>query len=260
MIQQMRIPIRLATDASLYSNRRILLRNATRIKTRLPAYDLRMNNALGQKASLHSSSICKQVKEPSENSTKRTEASEAINEADLEQERRKDVISQIRDVLYKKRTDLEPKIKQQLESLGKRWNAYSGYEEVLEAKAQVLEAEVELKQLRDEQSILRQEYMKAISKRAGSQQTVNKLLQRREDWSDADLNAYMELVKSEHVEARSEREATERYELIGNRVNAAWDDVVRKTLERYHQEQIWSDRVRAGSTYGSMIIAGLNGE
>lgn len=244
MIERMRIPIRLATDASLHGNRKVFVGYGLRIGTSLPAFDHR--------AFLHSTSISKQEEKPSEDSAKRRE--------EVEQERRKNVISQIRDVLHKKRTDLEPRIKQQLESLGKRWNAYSGYEEVLEAKAQVLESEVELKQLREEQSLLRQEYMKAVSRRAGSQQTVNKLLQRREDWSDADLNAYMDLVKSEHVEARGEREATERYESIGQRVNAAWDDVVRKTLERYHQEQIWSDRVRAGSTYGSMIIAGLNGE
>lgn len=260
MIQQMRIPIRLVNDVSLYGNKSILIRNRTRIKTQLTANDWRIDT-IGKIALLHSTSIAKQqIDKPNEDPAKQTEESKVSKQGEEEKERRKDVISQIRDVLHRKRTDLEPRIKQQLESLGKRWNAYSGYEEVLEAKAQVLEAEVELKQLRDEQSILRKEYMKAVSRRAGSQQTVNKLLQRREDWSDADLHSYMELIKSEHVEARGEREATERYESIGHRVNAAWDDVVRKTLERYHEEQIWSDRVRAGSTYGSMLIAGLNGE
>lgn len=255
MMERMRISIRLAKDASTHGNGSILV--GTKRRTHSPVLVPR-RNTIGDRTFLHSTSISRQIERPDEHSNKSPEESRSAERGD--QVRRKNVIDQIRDVFHRKRTDLEPRIKEQLESLGKRWNTYSGYEEVLEAKAQVLEAEMELKQLREEQSELRKDYMKAVGRRAGSQQTVNKLLQRREDWSDADLNAYMELVKSEHVEARSEKEATERYESIGHRVNAAWDDVVRKTLERYHQEQIWSDRVRAGSTYGSMIIAGLNGK
>lgn len=176
-----------------------------------------------------------------------------------EQRRRSNVLAQIRDVLHKKRSDLEPRLKRQLEQLGKRWNEYSGYEEVLEAKALVLEAEVQLKELREEQERLQQEYMQAVGKRANSQRTLNELLTRKDSWSETDLSTYTELLKSEHGDARHEKECSERYEAIAGRVNSAWDDVVRKTLDRYHQEQIWSDRVRAGSTYGSLVIAGVNG-
>ncbi len=29
-------------------------------------------------------------------------------------------------------------------------------------------------------------------------------------------------------------------------------------MVRYHEEQIWSDRMRGWSTYGSLVVAGLN--
>lgn len=169
-------------------------------------------------------------------------------------------MTQLRAAVQRKRSDVEPRLKEQLAALGKRWNEYSGYEEVLEAKAEVLAAEVHLKELRDTQKDMRQEYMTAVSRRAASQRTLNELLVRKATWSEQDLATYTDLLKSEHSDARAEREATERYEAIGTAVNTSWDKVVKKTLERYHLEQVWSDRVRAGSTYGSLVVAGINGE
>jgi hypothetical protein len=177
-----------------------------------------------------------------------------------EQKSRANILAQLRNNLKQKRTDLEPVLKQRLEELGKRWNHYSGYEEVLEVKAQTLEAELHLKQLRDEQSKIREEYMTSIKSRSDSQKTLNDLLTRRANWSEADISTYTQLLRSEHAEAKSEKESGEQYESVERRVNAAWDDVVKKTLERYHLEQVWSDQVRTGSTYGGLIVAGLNGK
>lgn len=180
--------------------------------------------------------------------------------AAIEKQERENVLEQIRKSLRQKKEEIEPRLKRRLEELGKRWNEYSGYEEVTEAKAQTLEAEMHLKELRSQQSRWRKEYMNAVNSRSTSQKTLTELLNRRSDWSEADISTYTELLRSEHSQAKSEREAGERAELIERKVNEAWDDVVKKTLERYHLEQVWSDRVRAGSTYGGLIVAGLNGE
>lgn len=171
---------------------------------------------------------------------------------------RENVVAQIRKALRQRREEIEPVLKKRLEDLGKRWNEYSGYEEVTEAKAQTLEAEMHLKELRSQQNQWRNEYMNAINSRSSSQKTLNDLLNRRANWSEADISTYTQLLRSEHSQAKSEKEAGEKYEVIERKVNEAWDDVVKKTLERYHLEQIWSDRVRAGSTYGGLIVAGLN--
>jgi sensitive to high expression protein 9 len=177
-----------------------------------------------------------------------------------EKQRRHGVLTQLRDVVKQKRQTLEPRLKKQLDELGRRWNSYSGYEEVTEAKALVLEAEVQLKELREQQAIERKAYVSAVTRRADSQRNLNELLSRKSTWNEQDLSRYTELLRSEHGDSQHEKETTERFERMGDRVNAAWDDVVRKTLDRYHKEQIWSDRVRATSTYASYAIAGLNGE
>jgi sensitive to high expression protein 9 len=175
-----------------------------------------------------------------------------------EKQERENVLEQIRKSLRQRRSEIEPRIKQRLEELGKRWNEYSGYEEVTEAKAQTLEAEMHLKELRSQQNQWRKDYVDAVNLRSSSQKTLTDLLNRRADWSEADISKYTELLRSEHSQAKSEKEAGEKSELIERKVNEAWDDVVKKTLERYHLEQVWSDRVRAGSTYGGLIVAGLN--
>lgn len=35
-------------------------------------------------------------------------------------------------------------------------------------------------------------------------------------------------------------------------------DLMRTILDRYHQEQVWSDKIRSLSTYGSLAITGIN--
>lgn len=177
-----------------------------------------------------------------------------------EKQERDNVVAQIRHALQQKRSELEPAVRKRLEELGKRWNEYSGYEQVEEAKAQTIEAEIHLKQLRDQQTTFRSDYMDAVNSRSVSQKTLNDLLNRRSSWSDEDISKYTQMLRDEHLQARIEKEAEEKYVSIERRVNTAWDDVVKKTLERYHLEQVWSDRVRAGSTYGGLIVAGLNGE
>lgn len=177
-----------------------------------------------------------------------------------ERKRRHGVLTQLREVVKQKRETLEPRLKKHLDELGRRWNTYSGYEEVVEAKALVLEAEVQLKELREQQAIQRKAYLSAVTRRAESQRSLNELLSRKPTWNDEDLSKYTELLRSEHGDSQHEKDTTERFERMADRVNAAWDDVVRKTLDRYHKEQIWSDRVRATSTYASYTIAGLNGE
>lgn len=182
------------------------------------------------------------------------------DQSKAEKQERDNVLAQIRKALRQKRTEIEPALKKKLEDLGKRWNQYSGYEEVEEAKAQTLEAEIHLKTLRDQQTSVRSNYMNAVSSRSTSQKTLNDLLNRRASWSDEDISTYTQMLRDEHSQARIEREAGEKYESIERKVNEAWDDVVKKSLERYHLEQLWSDKVRAGSTYGGLIVAGLNGE
>lgn len=154
----------------------------------------------------------------------------------------------------------EPKVRSELARLSSRWNTYSGYDLIEEAKQRVREAEEDLAALRQKQSQVRERYLAAVEQRATSQRTINDLLSRKSSWSDQDLIHYTSLLRAEHGESRAEEEARGKFDEAEREVARAWDTVVKRTLERYHDEQIWSDRVRNVSSYTQLAAVGLNSE
>lgn len=105
---------------------------------------------------------------------------------------------------------------------------------------------------------MRQAYVDAVARRSASQRRINDLLQRKSAWTDEDLSAYTALLRAEHGEGRAESEAQAAYDGVEREVGRSWDAVQRTTLERYHAEQVWRDRVREASTYGSIVVAVVN--
>jgi sensitive to high expression protein 9 len=84
------------------------------------------------------------------------------------------------------------------------------------------------------------------------------LLARKDSWSPIDLERFTELYRTDHVlegevsgaqEALTEAEAEE--QSLNQRLSAG-------ILKRYHEEQIWSDRIRRASTWGTWGLMGMN--
>lgn len=132
---------------------------------------------------------------------------------------------------------------------------YSGIE-AIKAENNVLE-----KSLADAHSRLRaarHAYKSSNAKRATTQREVTTLLARKEMWSPVDLERFTELYRTDHVlegevsaaqERLTEAEADE--QSLSQRLNAG-------ILKRYHEEQIWSDRIRRASTWGTWGLMGMN--
>lgn len=104
----------------------------------------------------------------------------------------------------------------------------------------------------------RHTYKSSNSKRAATQREVTTLLARKESWSPSDLERFTELYRTDHVlegevvgaqEQLTEAEAEE--QSLSQRLNAG-------ILKRYHEEQIWSDRIRRASTWGTWGLMGMN--
>lgn len=167
-------------------------------------------------------------------------------------------LQRLQSTLASHRAHYEPKLRSELTRLGQKWNTYSGYDAIERAKQRVIAAEEELSSLRKLQSDARRRYLGTVDQRSVSQKTINDLLQRKASWSDDDLIKYTSLLRSEHSEARSEESAREEFDRAERQVAAAWDNVVKTTLERYHDEQLWSDRVRNVSSYTQLAVVGLN--
>jgi sensitive to high expression protein 9, mitochondrial len=115
--------------------------------------------------------------------------------------------------------------------------------------------------VRQSRAIVRQAketYSAAISRRSASQREVNELLQRKHTWSPADLERFTSLYRSDHANEVAETEAQETLAAAERRSEETAALLSKSILSRYHEEQIWSDKIRRMSTWGTWGLMGLN--
>lgn len=104
----------------------------------------------------------------------------------------------------------------------------------------------------------RHSYKALTAHRAGTQREVTTLLARKDTWNPSDLERFTTLYRLDHeLEAQVAGAAAELTEAetdeakLGTDLNAG-------ILKRYHEEQIWSDRIRRQSTWGTWGLMGVN--
>jgi len=66
------------------------------------------------------------------------------------------------------------------------------------------------------------------------------------------------LVREDHSYEQAEVRAKEAAKGADGDVERELKELLRSILARYHEEQIWSDKIRSASTYGSMAALALN--
>lgn len=115
-----------------------------------------------------------------------------------------------------------------------------------------------MQQLREEKEHAKRVYIQAVAERSSLQRKVNDLLSRKSTWNDNDLLAYTKLLHSEHSFAKAEEGSQHAYEQAEREMQRGFDDLMRSVMRRYHEEHIWSDRVRSISTYVSIGLGVLN--
>ena len=110
------------------------------------------------------------------------------------------------------------------------------------------------KSLRD----AKEAYSNAISQRSASQREVNELLQRKHAWSSQDLERFTALYRSDHANEQSEATAEKEMAAAERAAEEAAAKLNGSILARYHEEQIWSDKIRRMSTWGTWGLMGVN--
>lgn len=83
-------------------------------------------------------------------------------------------------------------------------------------------------------------------------------MQRQSAWSSSDLERFTQLYKNDALNARQEQELKNKVKEIESKEEQLNDDLYRAILTRYHEEQIWSDKIRRTSTWGTFILMGMN--
>lgn len=137
-------------------------------------------------------------------------------------------------------------------------NDLTGYSAIESIKSENAELETGLADAHERVRAARLAYKTSNSRRANTQREVTTLLARKDTWSPMDLERFTELYRADHVlegevagaqEALTESEAEE--QRLSQTLNAG-------ILKRYHEEQIWSDRIRRASTWGTWGLMGMN--
>ncbi|KAJ4308248.1 sensitivity to high expression protein she9 [Fusarium piperis] len=171
----------------------------------------------------------------------------------------------LRDLAYAQLSELKEKFANAMDRLQNRamnasqtLNDITGYTGIEAIKHQNAVIETQLAEAHDRVRNARQAYKTSNTSRAATQREVTTLLARKDSWSPGDLERFTELYRADHVlegevvasqEALTEAEADE--QSLSQRLNAG-------ILKRYHEEQIWSDRIRRASTWGTWGLMGMN--
>ena len=137
-------------------------------------------------------------------------------------------------------------------------NDVTGYSAIEKLKNSIVKLEDELKESKANVKKAKKAYGEAIHLRSQSQREVNELLTRKHNWSSDDLERFTELYRNDHTNELKENEAQKQLNDAEQIVDGIQLKLTQLILTRYHEEQIWSDKIRQASTWGTWIIMGVN--
>lgn len=137
-------------------------------------------------------------------------------------------------------------------------NDVTGYSAIEQLKLTIDSLEQELKDAKQTVKGAKDKYTKAIQERSLLQKEINELLTRKHNWSQNDLERFTELYRNDHVNEQGEISAQEQLTKAEQLVDSIQLKLTQLILTRYHEEQIWSDKIRRASTWGTWFLMGFN--
>ncbi|KAK6198136.1 Mdm33 family-domain-containing protein [Scheffersomyces amazonensis] len=140
----------------------------------------------------------------------------------------------------------------------KTLNDVTGYSAIDKLKNSIDVLEKELSNAREKVKENKFAYSEAIQRRSGSQREVNELLTRKHNWSSSDLERFTELYRNDHANEQYETESEQKLSEAEKKAEAIQLKLTQMILTRYHEEQIWSDKIRRASTWGTWVLMGIN--
>ncbi|GJJ70242.1 sensitive to high expression protein 9, mitochondrial [Entomortierella parvispora] len=145
-----------------------------------------------------------------------------------------------------------------ISQLSEHLNNFTGYTAINDLKSKVIAHGDSLDKARISLLQSKQAYEDAIGTRSDTQKAINDLLQRKHLWSPDDVIRFTDLYRSEHANEQAELKTKNEYKQAESDVEEKSRRLTRVIMERYHEEQVWSDKIRAASTYGTWGLVGVN--
>lgn len=158
--------------------------------------------------------------------------------------------------LNKAMDDLMPK----LAVASQRINTYTGTDyTAIESLRKDIREQEELVKTRYNAHLLTKESLEsARTAESLSRKEVVSLLERRHSWSDPDLERYMSLIRSEHLNDQAVQTAKDNVTAAEQALDEARNKLEKMERMQYHEEQIWSDTIRRNSTWVTFGLMGVN--
>lgn len=98
----------------------------------------------------------------------------------------------------------------------------------------------------------------ALNMQRVHQKEVVQLLERKHSWTDTDMERYMSLIRSEHVNERAVENAQREIIQAERTLEEARQELEHSERKMYHEEQVWSDTIRRNSTWITFGLMGFN--
>ncbi|KAF3767079.1 hypothetical protein M406DRAFT_218926, partial [Cryphonectria parasitica EP155] len=137
-------------------------------------------------------------------------------------------------------------------------NDLTGYSAIESIKAANARLEADLATAQETLRGARAHYKAVNARRAATQREVTALLARKDTWSPLDLERFTTLYRQDHeLEAAVGEAGTALTEAEAEEARLS-QSLNSGILRRYHEEQIWSDRIRRQSTWGTWGLMGVN--
>lgn len=139
-------------------------------------------------------------------------------------------------------------------------NTYTGtdFSGIEALRNEILAREQAVKRAHTTVSEKKDAHMEAHAKQAASQKEIVSLLERKSNWGPADLERYMSLVRSEHLDEQGVQKAKEDLAAAERELEEGRALLERLERKQYHEEQIWSDTIRRNSTWVTIGLMGVN--
>lgn len=139
-----------------------------------------------------------------------------------------------------------------------RLNDLTGYSGIEALKTRIQALEQHVQDCQEAVRTARARYKATVAERAASQREVTALLARKDTWSPADLERFTSLYRSDHGNEQAVQEAAQKLADAEREAENSATKLSSAILSRYHEEQIWSDKIRRMSTWGTWGLMGVN--
>ncbi|RKF57389.1 Sensitive to high expression protein 9-like protein, mitochondrial [Golovinomyces cichoracearum] len=204
----------------------------------------------GQKHSRSSTSI-------SHYSTANAESESTVNSNDENSRLPSDEAGR-RHAVTKRFSHLMDRIQGNIFTASQRINDITGYSgiEILKDRIRILEGGLQTAQTAVRTA--RFTYKETVTNRASTQREVTTLLARKDSWTPSDLERFTTLYRMDHSNEQAVQEAATQLANAEADVEQASSQLRNTILSRYHEEQIWSDKIRRMSTWGTWGLMGVN--